>query len=110
MGLELNGIEVAINEQGFLLDMLQWNEQLAVRLASIEGIELTEEHWEILYFIRQFYLDYKYLPNARVFSKAIKNKLGVEKAQSRYLLKLFPQGPLKYSCKIAGLPKPPSCL
>ena len=110
MELELNGIEVAINEQGFLLDMHDWNEQLAVHLADIEGISLTEAHWEILHFIREFYLAYKYLPNARVFSKAIKNQLGAEKANSRYLLKLFPQGPLKYSCKIAGLPKPHSCL
>ncbi|WP_428355988.1 TusE/DsrC/DsvC family sulfur relay protein [Methyloprofundus sp.] len=110
MELELDGKPVATNEQGFLLDMLQWNEALAVRLASIESIELSKEHWEILYFIRQFYLDYKYLPNARVFSKAIKHKLGAEKANSRYLLKLFPPGPLKFSCKIAGLPKPPSCL
>lgn len=108
--LELNDIKVAIDEQGFLLDMHNWNEQLAVHLAEIEGIALTEAHWEILHFIREFYLEYKYLPNARVFSKAIKNQLGAEKANSRYLLKLFPRGSLKYSCKIAGLPKPPSCL
>lgn len=108
--MEVNGVKIATTEQGFLLDMNLWGEQLAVRLADIEGIVLSTEHWEILHFIRQFYIEYKYLPNARVFSKAIKNKLGVEKAASRYLLKLFPQGPLKYSCKIAGLPKPPSCL
>jgi TusE/DsrC/DsvC family sulfur relay protein len=48
---------------------------LAVRLADIEVIVLSTEHWEILHFIRQFYIEYKYLPNARVFSKAIKNKL-----------------------------------
>ncbi|GFO70932.1 tRNA 2-thiouridine synthesizing protein E [Bathymodiolus japonicus methanotrophic gill symbiont] len=110
MELVLHGIRVAINEQGFLLDMRDWNEQLAVHLADIEGIVLTEAHWEILHFIRGFYLEYKYLPNARVFSKAIKNQLGADKANSRYLLKLFPEGPLKYSCKIAGLPKPPSCM
>lgn len=110
MELELNGTRIATTEQGFLLDMNLWNEQLAEHLAELEGIELTDAHWEILHFIRQFYQEYKYLPNARVFSKAIKNKLGAEKASSRYLLKLFPAGPLKYSSKIAGLPKPPSCL
>ena len=108
--MEVNGVKIATSEQGFLLDMKLWNERLAKRLADIEGIVLTDAHWEILHFIRWFYQEYKYLPNARVFSKAIKNKLGAEKANSRYLLKLFPQGPLKYSCKIAGLPKPPSCL
>ena len=110
MGLEINGVSIATNDQGFLLDRNLWNEQVAVHIAGFEGIELTDAHWEILHFIRHFYQQYKYLPNARVFSKAIKNELGVEKANSRYLLKLFPQGPLKYSCKIAGLPKPPGCL
>ena len=110
MELEVNGVSIATTDQGFLLDRNLWNEQVAVQIADFEGIELTDAHWEILHFIRQFYQNYKYLPNARVFSKAIKNELGVEKANSRYLLKLFPQGPLKYSCKIAGLPKPPSCL
>jgi len=103
-------LELATTEQGFLLDMNQWDTQVAECLASIENIELTAAHWEILRFIRHFYQEYQYLPNARVFSKAIKRKLGVEKANSRYLLKLFPEGPLKYACKIAGLPKPPSCL
>ena len=108
--MEVNGVKIATTEQGFLLDMNLWNELLAKHLADIEGIVLRAEHWEILHFIRQFYIEYKYLPNARVFSKAIKKKLGAEKATSRYLLKLFPQGPLKYACKIAGLPKPPRCL
>jgi len=110
MELVVDGDIIATSEQGFLLDMSLWNEHLAGHLAGLEGIDLSDAHWEILRFIRQFYFEYKYLPNARVFSKAIKHELGAEKASSRYLLKLFPEGPLKYSCKIAGLPKPPSCL
>ncbi|MDC9728485.1 MAG: TusE/DsrC/DsvC family sulfur relay protein [Methyloprofundus sp.] len=107
--MELN-IKAATTEQGFLLDKAEWTEEIAQQLAKIEGIELSLAHWEILKFIRKFYQDYEYLPNARVFTKAIKNELGAEKGNSRYLLKLFPEGPLKYACKIAGLPKPPSCL
>jgi tRNA 2-thiouridine synthesizing protein E len=61
-------------------------------------------------FIRQYYQSFKHLPNARVFTKAIAQQLGAEKGNSRYLHQLFPQGPLKYACKIAGLPKPPTCL
>lgn len=110
MELKVNGKVIATNDQGFLLDMQLWDRQVALHLAGLEAIDLTEAHWEILMFIRDFYQTYQYLPNARVFSKAIKNVLGIEKASSRYLLKLFPQGPLKYACKIAGLPKPPSCL
>jgi tRNA 2-thiouridine synthesizing protein E len=98
------------NEQGFLIRAADWNEQVAQVLADINDISLTAAHWEIINFIRQYYLQYKHLPNARVFAKAIAKTLGEEKANSRYLLRLFPDGPLKYACKLAGLPKPPTCL
>ena len=98
------------NEQGFLIRAADWNEQVAQVLADINDISLTAAHWDIINFIRQYYLQYKHLPNARVFAKAIAKTLGEEKANSRYLLRLFPDGPLKYACKLAGLPKPPTCL
>jgi tRNA 2-thiouridine synthesizing protein E len=103
-------IGAVTTEQGFLLDKALWTESIAEQLAAVEGLELTTAHWEILRFIQRFYQEYEYLPNARVFTKAIKNELGAEIGNTRYLLKLFPEGPLKYACKIAGLPKPPSCL
>ncbi len=99
-----------VNELGFLIRVSDWNEQVAQHLADLNGINLTEAHWEIINFIRQYYLQYKHLPNARVFAKAIAKVLGEDKANSRYLLRLFPEGPLKYACKLAGLPKPPTCL
>jgi len=101
---------VQLTEQGFLVDKQQWTEEIAQQLALKEDLQLSSAHWEIVYFIQNFYQDYAYLPNARVFSKAIKKKLGDAKGSSRYLQGLFPKGPLKYACKIAGLPKPPSCL
>ncbi len=100
----------ATNAQGFLLDSHSWNEAVAEQLAAREAIVLQAEHWEILYFIREYYQNYQHLPNARGFAKAISKTLGEEKAASRYLQKLFPQGPLKYACKLAGLPKPPTCM
>jgi tRNA 2-thiouridine synthesizing protein E len=87
-----------------------WNRHIALHLAALEAIELSEAHWEILLFIRDYYQKYKHLPNARMFVTAIRKQLGEEKGNSRYLQKLFPPGPLKYACKIAGLPKPPTCL
>ena len=106
----VNSILPETNEQGFLIRAADWNEQVAQVLADINDISLTAAHWEIINFIRQYYLQYKHLPNARVFAKAIAKTLGEEKANSRYLLRLFPDGPLKYACKLAGLPKPPTCL
>ncbi len=103
-------MELVLNGEGFLCKSTDWNEDVAVTLASYNEIKLTEAHWEIIFFIRGYYQNFKHLPNARVFTKAIAKNLGVEKGNSRYLHKLFPQGPLKYACKIAGLPKPPTCL
>jgi tRNA 2-thiouridine synthesizing protein E len=97
-------------DQGFLVNVSDWNEDVAKELAELNNISLNEAHWEIIAFIRDYYLQFKHLPNARVFTKAIARKLGEEKGNSRYLHKLFPDGPLKYACKLAGLPKPPTCL
>lgn len=104
------GLELKTNAEGFLLDNESWDRSIAQELARREAIELSDSHFEILLFIRDYYQQFKHLPNARMFAAAIRKQLGEDKAQSRYLQKLFPSGPLKYACKLAGLPKPPTCL
>ena len=101
---------VAVNKEGFLLNLAEWNETVALTLAALESVEMSEAHWEIILFIRAYYQSFKHLPNLRVFTKALAQKLGSHKGNSRYLHNLFPQSPLRIICKIAGLPKPPSCL
>lgn len=110
MVLIVNDTVLATTDQGFLLNSADWNEEIARRLAELNHIDLQPGHWEIIWFIRNYYLQFKHLPNARVFTKAIAKSLGEEKGNSRYLHKLFPDGPLKYACKLAGLAKPPTCL
>jgi tRNA 2-thiouridine synthesizing protein E len=110
MELKIDDTLLAVTDDGFLRNASQWSERVAVELAALEAIALTDAHWEILFFIRDYYLRFKHLPNARMFVSAIRKQLGEEKGNSRYLQKLFPPGPLKYACKIAGLPKPPTCL
>jgi tRNA 2-thiouridine synthesizing protein E len=110
MELIVNGQRLPLTDQGFLIDLTLWDETVAIALANREQISLETGHWEILYFIRDYYQRYKHLPNSRVFVKAVRNGLGEEKGCSRYLHQLFPDGPLKYACKLAGLPKPPTCL
>lgn len=110
MVLIVNDLALATTEQGFLVDAVDWNEEVAKRLAELNHIELRPEHWEIIWFIRGYYRQFKHLPNARAFTKAIAKALGEEKGNSRYLHKLFPEGPLKVACMLAGLPKPPTCL
>lgn len=110
MELIIDGTSLETTDEGFLSDHNDWDETIAKIIARQNEIELTPAHWEIIFYIRQYYQSFQHLPNARVFTKAIKKEFGAEKGNSRYLHKLFPQGPLKYACKIAGLPKPPTCL
>jgi tRNA 2-thiouridine synthesizing protein E len=110
MELMVNSRALALTEQGFLVNRLDWDEAVAVALAQQDGIVLTEQHWEIILLIRSYYGQYKHLPNTRVFIRAVARTLGEDKGNSRYLHRLFPDGPLKFACKLAGLPKPPTCL
>jgi tRNA 2-thiouridine synthesizing protein E len=110
MELIVEGESIQTTEEGFLVDLNDWDEAVANEIAKLNNIELTSPHWEIIFFIRSYYQQFKHLPNSRVFTKAIKKEFGEEKGNSRYLHKLFSQGPLKYACKIAGIPKPPTCL
>jgi len=103
-------MDLNLTPHGFLICVDDWNETIAVQLATLNDIELTPAHWEIVHFMRAYYLKFHYLPNTRVFVKAVANQFGTEKGNSRYLQQLFPQSPLKYACLIAGLPKPPTCL
>ncbi len=108
--LRVDGQSLETTDEGFLCNMNDWNIEVAKNIAELDHIFLEDSHWEIIYFIRQYYQKFKHLPNSRVFTKAIRNELGEGKGNSRYLHRLFPDGPLKYACKIAGLPKPPTCL
>ena len=103
-------ITALTNDQGFLINTADWNESIAELLADKCGVVLSPAHWEIIFFIRAYYQQYKHLPNMRVFIKAVANTFGVDKGNSRYLHSLFPEAPLRDVCKVAGLPKPPTCL
>lgn len=103
-------MDLELTEQGFLVNIYDWNESVAEQLAILNRITLTPAHWEIVLFMRDYYAQFNYLPNTRIFVKAVANRFGAEKGNSRYLQNLFPESPLKYACKLAGLPKPPTCL
>ncbi|VEI57929.1 sulfurtransferase TusE [Pasteurella multocida] len=108
--IEVNNIQIETDAYGYLLDLNQWNEDVAQAIAQLENIELTEAHWEVIYFVRNFYQEYKTSPAIRMLVKAMAQNLGEEKGNSRYLQRLFPDGPAKQATKLAGLPKPAKCL
>ena len=108
--LMFNGQEIATDSAGYLQESRQWNEALAELIAAEEEIALTPEHWEVVHFVRNFYLEFNTSPAIRMLVKAMASQLGEEKGNSRYLYRLFPKGPARQATKIAGLPKPVKCI
>ncbi|WP_371995145.1 TusE/DsrC/DsvC family sulfur relay protein [Shewanella sp. 10N.286.54.B9] len=105
-----NGQSIETDHQGYLKVVSDWSPELALIIAKEEQIELTEAHWEVINFVRNFYLEFKTSPAIRVLVKAIGQSLGADKGNSKYLYTLFPIGPAKQATKIAGLPKPAKCI
>jgi len=100
----IDGIEVELNDEGFLVDPSQWNESMAVQLAKREGIdEMNESQWKVVRFMRAEYLAKGTGPTVRVLGKTS----GVS---IKELYELFPKGPAKLAAKIAGIPKPRGCI
>lgn len=98
------------DSEGYLLDLHDWNEDVARALAAEEGIELGDAHWQLIALIRDFYADYHVSPAMRVLVRQVRERLGEEQGTSRYLMKLFPGSPAKRLARIAGLPRPTHCL
>ncbi|HFC00676.1 MAG TPA: TusE/DsrC/DsvC family sulfur relay protein [Phaeodactylibacter sp.] len=96
------GIQVSCNDQGYMTDFTQWTKDVAIDIAKEEDIELTDRHWEVLEYIQDQYR--KEIPlTIRKIGKS--NVVGIKEFYS-----LFPGGPLKKASRIAGIPKPVSCI
>ncbi|MDD5540487.1 MAG: TusE/DsrC/DsvC family sulfur relay protein [Candidatus Marinimicrobia bacterium] len=99
----LASVNVDVNEEGYLNDNSQWNKEIAAAIAKEEGIaELTAEHWKVIEFLQTDYKEKGALPTIR--------RINVACVPTKEFYTLFPGGPLKKAAKIAGLPKPASCV
>ena len=110
MAYEVGGKTFEHDEEGYLTNLNEWNKEVADLIAKDEGIDMSDEHWEVVDFLREYYNEYQIAPAVRVLVKAIKKKFGADKGSNKYLYELFPYGPAKQACKIAGLPKPTGCV
>jgi len=99
----LNGREVHVNDEGFLTDYDEWDEDLAPVLAANIGIELTDEHWKVIRFLRE---DYK-TQGETATTRRVQTVGGVPTKEQ---FALFPKKPAKKMAYIAGLPKPKGCV
>jgi len=101
---EVHGRSYDVDEDGFLEKPELWNEEVAKDFAETEAIkELTEAHWKVINYIRNYYLQFGIAPMVRKVCKETGYKLNE-------IYQLFPSGPAKGACKLAGLPKPTGCV
>jgi len=108
--LNFDGESFGVTYTGNLVELHRWNSRLAEHMAKQEGIELTEEHWEVLNFLREFYFTYGVSPMVKILMKYMAEDIGPERASKEYLYSLFPKGPSRQGSRIAGLPAPQGCL
>ena len=102
--IELAGQQVEVDEDGFLQDPSVWTEEIAAALAKMEEVEeMTEDHWKVVNYLRNYYQEFGIAPMIRKLCKQTGFKL-------KEIYALFPTGPAKGACKIAGLPKPTGCV
>jgi TusE/DsrC/DsvC family sulfur relay protein len=92
--------------EGYLVNPSDWDDEVAMQLAQEEGITLTDVHWLILRFMRQFYDEHQVAADVRFVIKFLDNDLGYNKKGRELLFKLFPYGYVKQACKIAGMKRP----
>lgn len=97
-------VSIDVDEDGFMLEPEQWNEDVAKALATTEGVnELSEEHWKLVHYLRNYFLQFGVAPMIRKLCKETGYDL-------KKVYELFPSGPAKGACKVAGLAKPTGCV
>jgi tRNA 2-thiouridine synthesizing protein E len=97
-------VSIEVDEDGFMQQPEEWNKDVAAALASTEGVdELTEDHWKVVDYLRNYYLQFGVAPMIRKLCKETGYDL-------KTIYQLFPSGPAKGACKVAGLPKPTGCV
>ncbi len=108
--ITIKGKRVETDRSGFLANPDAWTPDVASYIAAIEGIEMTDRHWEVVHFLRDYYKQYNIAPKIKVLMKEVGRKLGSEKFDTKHLYALYPCGPALQACKIAGLPKSTGCI
>ncbi len=100
----LGEVSIEVDEDGFMLEPEEWNEEIAKALATTEAVDnLTEEHWKLVHYLRDYYLKFGIAPMIRKLCKETGFPL-------KKVYELFPSGPAKGACKVAGLAKPTGCV
>ena len=108
--ITVKGVTLELDGNGFLANPEAWSVDVANYIAAVEGIRMTEHHWEVVNFLRNYYRQYRVAPAVKMLVKEVGTKIGYEKAGVKYLYELYPCGPATQACKIAGLPAATGCV
>ena len=110
MEFEVDGRIIRTDEQGFLLELEDWSEAFASALARREGIELYVDHWELIWYFRDYYAETQSVPTMHRMVMALGRREGGRfrdrKGYEKHIYRLFPSDPVREICKLAGLPMP----
>ncbi len=106
MAIELKERAVETDAEGYLVDPQQWDEEVAQRLAALESVVLTDEHWSVIRFMRDFYAEHQVAADARFAIRHLADALGYGRRARARLFELFPYGYVQQACKIAGMKRP----
>lgn len=104
--LEVKGQSIDIDHEGYLLEPSDWDLDVAQIIADKEGIELNDDVWEVVMFVREHFDSYQCIPEHRRLLQALRKKHGKEKATRKYVYNMFPYGYGQQACKIAGMRVP----
>lgn len=108
IGMEVTQIP-KLDQHGHLINRQDWNRSVAAKLAAKDGLELNESHWQLITVVQKIYDMTGDTPPMRLLIKLLRKEINPE-IDSRYLYRLYPEGPVRYASKHAGLPKPKHCM
>lgn len=109
---DYNGKKIQTDDEGYIQNLSEWDKGLAEALAGTEGITLTDKHWKLIEWIRDYFQKFQVAPAIKSLTKEVQKleNLQDKKEANRFIYELFPEGPAKQLAKIAGLPKPTGCV
>ena len=107
---DFKGRQIKVYHSGNLVNLDDWDEDLAIHMAQQEGLELTDAHWLVLRYLRKFYFQYGVTPMVKMLIKHMREELGTDISDRDSLYRLFPEGPSRQGSRIAGLPMPQGCI
>ena len=108
--MDFQGKQIEVDDDGYIINLDDWSKELAVQVASQDGVTLTEAHWEVINFLRDYYKQYQIAPMIKILVKEIGKAMGPEKATQSTFTNFIRAGLQSRHVSMQGLPKPTGCV